>query len=452
MNIEAQSPNEKNNLKAVMSESWAIGWPMTLIMFFEFLIGLTDVYVAGRFGKEVQAAYGVAFQLYFVFIIIGIAFSVGSVSVISRLFTSEHKEEFKSAVNSSFIASAILGICFTLLGVVFSRNMISLLGIPQTLKSYAGAFLTIYSMGFLFDYILLNTNGTLRACKMIKKSLLTMAVVCFLNIILDFTLALHTPLGFRGIAIATVISLATGALINIVYVRKLIRITFEFSKPIIKKILSISWPSGVLQVVWQLGVVALFLILNALPKNNVEVMAAFTNGLRIESAIFLPAFAFNMAAAVLVGNLLGKNKKDEALRIGAATAGLGVFVIIILTLVVLFNAKSIAFLLSDNPVVIEECIKYIYISLGFEAFMAWGIILGGGLNGAGDTKSVMFIVCGTLWLIRIPLAFYLGISSGFGPVGVWWAMNISIFIQAVLMSVRYFRKKWLHSAVHVLPQ
>jgi len=37
----------------------------------------------------------------------------------------------------------------------------------------------------------------------------------------------------------------------------------------------------------------------------VEILAAFTAGLRIESAIFLPAFAFNMANAVIVGNLLG---------------------------------------------------------------------------------------------------------------------------------------------------
>ena len=181
-------------------------------------------------------------------------------------------------------------------------------------------------------------------------------------------------------------------------------------------------------------------------------MAAFTNGLRIESAIFLPAFAFNMANAVLVGNFLGKNKKEEAVHMGAATAGLGVFIIIILTLIVLFSAKTAAFLLSNNPVVIEECIKYLYISLMFEPFMAWGIILGGGLNGAGDTKSVMLIVCGTLWLIRIPLAFIFGISLGFGAIGVWWAMNVSIFVQAVLMSVRFFTKKWLVNSERVIPQ
>jgi putative MATE family efflux protein len=444
--------NDNNRFKTIIAESWSIGWPMTLIMFFEFLIGLTDVYVAGRFGKEVQAAYGIAFQLYFIFIIIGIAFSVGSVSVISRLFTSDKKDDFRHAVNSSFIASGLMGICFTLFGVAFAGKIIGMLGIPETLKVYATAFLTIYSAGFFFDYILLNTNGTLRACKLIKKSLWTMAIACSLNVVLDFVLAFYTPLGFRGIAVATVISLFAGAVLNINYVMRIVKISFEISLPIIKKILSISWPSGVLQVVWQLGVMAIFLILNALPRNNVEVMAAFTNGLRIESAIFLPAFAFNMANAVLVGNFLGKNKKEEAVHVGAATAGLGVFLIIILTLAVLFNAKSAAFLLSNNPVVIEECIKYLYISIIFEPFMAWGIILGGGLNGAGDTKSVMLIVCGTLWLIRIPLAFIFGISLGFGAIGVWWAMNASIFVQAVLMSVRFFTKKWLINSEQVIPQ
>jgi putative MATE family efflux protein len=345
-----------------------------------------------------------------------------------------------------------LGLFFTILGIIFAKKIINVLGMPNMLKGYASAFLIIYSAGFFFDYILLNTNGTLRACKLIKKSLWTMAIVCVLNVALDFALAFHTPLGFRGIAVATVVSLFVGAALNINYVRKIIRLSFEFSLPIIKKILSISWPSGVLQIVWQLGVMAIFLILNAFKHNNVEIMAAFTNGLRIESAIFLPAFAFNMANAVLVGNFLGKNKKEEAVHMGAATAGLGVFIIIILTLIVLFSAKTAAFLLSNNPVVIEECIKYLYISLMFEPFMAWGIILGGGLNGAGDTKSVMLIVCGTLWLIRIPLAFIFGISLGFGAIGVWWAMNVSIFVQAVLMSVRFFTKKWLVNSERVIPQ
>ncbi len=82
---------------------------MTLIMFFEFLIGLTDIYIAGRIGKEVQATYGFAVQLYLIFIILANALTVGTVSVVSRLFTSENKEELNRAVFSSFVAAAIAG-------------------------------------------------------------------------------------------------------------------------------------------------------------------------------------------------------------------------------------------------------------------------------------------------------------------------------------------------------
>ena len=44
-----------DDIACFVSRSWELAWPMTLIMFFEFLISLTDVYVAGRIGKEMSA-------------------------------------------------------------------------------------------------------------------------------------------------------------------------------------------------------------------------------------------------------------------------------------------------------------------------------------------------------------------------------------------------------------
>jgi Na+-driven multidrug efflux pump len=89
--------------------------------------------------------------------------------------------------------------------------------------------------------------------------------------------------------------------------------------------------------------------------------------------------------------------------------------------------------------------KYIYISMISEPFMAWGIILGGGLNGAGDTRSVMIRVALSVWFVRIPLSYIFVVLFGFGPISVWWSMNISQFVQAFLMSKRYFGREWLFS-------
>lgn len=116
----------------------------------------------------------------------------------------------------------------------------------------------------------------------------------------------------------------------------------------------------------------LFLILGLMPRHNIEIMAAFTNGLKIESAVFLPAFAFSMSCAVIVGNLLGEGRREEAVRAGIVSACLGACLVALLSLMILFNASIIAPFLSDNIIVIRQSLTYIYISLIAEPLMAWG--------------------------------------------------------------------------------
>jgi len=412
-------------------------------MVFEFLIGLTDVYIAGKVSKEIQATYGFVIQLYFVLIVIANALTVGTVSVVSRLYTSGDKTELNKAVFSSVMASAGAGIVLAIAGIFFSPTIIKYLNIPEELKHFAVPFIKIYAMGLLFHYLLINCNGILRSCQMVKRSLKTMALVCGFNIALNFFLVFHTPLGFRGIAAATASSVFIGSMINLVYVRNIMAGMKYFSLNLVKKMIDIGWPIGLLQVLWQLGSMVLYLILSALPEHRIETLAALTAGLRIESIIYLPVFGFNMANAVIVGNLLGEKKKEDAFQSGIMTMALGVCIVTLMVVIVILNARWIASFLSSDAIVIRESVKYIYISMISEPFMAWGIILGGGLIGAGDTRSVLIRVALSVWLIRIPLAYIFVVLLGFGAVSVWWSMNISQFVQAFVMSKRYFNREWL---------
>jgi len=434
---------KSENLRSFVSRSWSISWPITVIMFFEFLIGLTDVYIAGRVSKEVQATYGFVIQLYFILIVIANALTVGTVSVVSRLFTSNKREELTEAIFSSLVTTAVAGMVLAVAGILLTPELISFLNIPETLKELSIPFINTYAIGLLFHYVLINSNGILRSCYMVKKSLKTMALVCMINILLNFFLVFHTPLGFRGIALATASSVFIGSWVNLFHVKVLVGHGKKFSLRTVEKMAFIGWPIGLLQVLWQLSSMVLFLILSTLPEQRVEILAALTTGLRIESAIYLPAFAFNMANAVIVGNLLGEKKEEEALRSGVVTAAIGVAIVAVMAIAVVLNARWIASLLSGNEVVIRESTKYLYISMLSEPFMAWGIILGGGLNGAGDTRSVLISVALSIWLVRIPLSYVFVALFGFGAVSVWWSMNLSQIVQAFLISKRYFSKRWL---------
>lgn len=431
------------DIRSLISRSWSVSWPITVIMFFEFLIGLTDVYIAGRVSKEVQAAYGFVAQLYFVFIVVANALTVGTVSVVSRIFTSDDKEKLTEAIFSSIVATAMAGMVLSMASLLFTPELINLLNIPEALRQLSIPFIKVYAIGLLFHYLLINSNGILRSCNMVKNSLKTMTLVCITNIALNFILVFHTSLEFKGIALATASSVFIGSLVNMTYVNRIVGYKKKVSFTSVKDIVRIGWPMGLLQVLWQFSSMVLFLILSTLPENKVEILAALTTGLRIESAIYLPAFAFNMANAVIVGNLLGEKKKEDAFKSGIMTALIGFITVMLMVIAVVLNARSISSLLSLNQIVIHESTRYLYISMISEPFMAWGIILAGGLNGAGDTKSVLTRIAFSVWLVRIPLSYIFVTFFRFGPTSVWWAMNLSQFVQAFLISKRYFGKKWL---------
>jgi len=382
-------------------------------------------------------------QIYFIFTVIGNALTIGTVSVISRLCQEVDEQSYSRAVFSTVITTSLAGLALGVAGIFLTPMIFNFLSIPDVLKELGRPLAAIYAGGLIFHYILINTNGILRACKGIKKSLRTMAVVCVTNVGLNFFFVFYTPLGFKGIAFSTAVSVGIGSLWNLWLIKDFLIQTKKVAFDVIKKVTSIGWPSGLLQIIWQTASMVLFLILSALPENNIEIVAAFTNGLRIEAAIFLPAFAFNMSNAVVVGNLLGEKKANDAYKAGIITAAIGVVVVTILTIMMLFNARIIASILSKNGIVINETAKYLSICLISEPIMAWGVILSGGLNGAGDTKSVMIRVALSVWLVRIPLCYIFGVLLEFGAVAIWWSMNASLLVQAILISRRYFRKKWL---------
>lgn len=419
---------------------------MTLIMIFEFLIGMTDIYIAGKVGKEIQATYGFVIQIYFVFIIIANALTTGTVSVISRLFSTGDEKELGSAVFSTLLITAAAGVVFGIAGILLTPYIIDLAGIPRQLKPPGIALGQIYAAGLIFHYMLISINGILRSCKKVGLSLITMAVVCACNIGLNYFLVFFTPLGYKGIALSTAVSVLAGCTLNLRYVRLFVPFSaMVFAGRRVREIIRIGWPFGLSQAFWQVHSMALYLILSSLRHNSVEVLAAFSAGLRIESVVFLPAVAFNMAGAVITGNLIGEKRPGDAFRAGIVTMFMGVSIVVVISASMAMAAPWIAGKLSINPVVISEAVRYIYINMAGEPFMAIWIILAGALSGAGDTKSVMFVIVSSTWLVRVPLCYLFIIVLGSGPQAVWWTMVLSQFISAVLILKRYAGRKWLEA-------
>jgi MATE family multidrug resistance protein len=82
-----------------------------------------------------------------------------------------------------------------------------------------------------------------------------------------------------------------------------------------------------------------------------------------------------------------------------------------------------------------------------EPFMAISAILGGALQGAGDTRGTLKVIGISMWLIRLPLAWFFALVLHYGASGVWMAMVISMCIQGILMAARFHKGTWKNQKV-----
>jgi len=442
---------------SLWSNIWYISWPMMLIMFFQFLIGFTDIFVAGLISPEAQAAVGFSGQLLFLIIIIANAISIGTISLVSRNVGAGDFPRVLEISRQAVLFSMIVALCISLPGYFFCSDIVRLAGVPIEIRDMAGKFLKVFALSLGPNYLLIISNAVFRASGEIKKPLANMFAVCAVNALLDFALVFglypFPRLGYMGIAYATAFSVTAGTVLSLFFFTTgrwagFYKRPWRISGEIIKKILSVGWPAAMLQVSWNAGTIVLYSILGALGSTGVTALASFTNGIRTEAVVYLPAFALNMAASVLVGQNLGAGNPERAEKVGWKIAKAGVWLMCFMGLIIFVLAEQLSSLLTGDPAVLEETTRYLRINMISEPVMALSAILAGGLQGAGDTRGTMWIIITAMWIIRLPLAYLLALPLGYGAVGVWMAMITSMFVQGLLMSRRFRKGYWKTIRVH----
>ncbi len=430
---------------------WHMSWSMLLVMLFNFLVGLTDIYVAGFLGPEIQAVVGFVSELYFFIIIVANAISIGSVAMLSRAVGAGNIENAMNAARQSLLFGALCALALMTAGLLFYDQLRSLAGFPDKISDTAGEFFVIFALALVPNYIVIIANAIFRSGGEVRLTLAAMFFVSLINIVLDFFLVFglfsFDGIGYRGIAVSTAIAMTAGMIICMMLFRKsrwhgLFSGTWRISADLIRRIFTISWPMALLQVSWNAGNIVLYNILGRLHEGSITAMAAFTSGLRIEALIYLPVFALNMAASVLTGQNLGAGAPGRAEKTGWKISYIGVVFVSLMSLIIFIWADSVSFPIAKDRHVLEETVRYLRIMMFSEPLMALSLIMGGCLQGAGDTKGVMFVIVCSLWIIRLPLAYLLAVTAGYGASGVWMAMVISMCFQGTLMTLRFRKGRW----------
>lgn len=423
--------------------------PMLLGTVFQQLFTVVDSIVVGNFvGKEALAAVGASFPVIFVMVSMIIGLVMGTTVVISQYFGAGDLEKVKKAIDTMYIYSTIAGIISTIIGLLISEPLLRMLGLPANILPQAVLYLKIYLSGMLIFFGYNGTSAVLRGLGDSKTPLYFLIIATVANIILVLLFVAVFKWGIAGAAYATLVANAIAFGLAIYWLNKthkLIRIGIRglhFDREIFNQSIKIGLPTGIQQTLVAIGGLALMGIVN---KFGTNVIAGYSVASRLDSMALIPAMSFSQALSTFVGQNIGANKLDR-IRTGLiATLKMSGIVTIVTSLLIIFGGHLLMRLFTKDLEVIRIGDQYLTIISSFYFLFTLMFIFNGVLRGAGDTLIPMFFSLLSLWLVRIPVAWYL--SGKIGSAGIWWAIPIGWLIGLVLSFFYYKSGNWKKKAI-----
>jgi MATE family multidrug resistance protein len=146
------------------------------------------------------------------------------------------------------------------------------------------------------------------------------------------------------------------------------------------------------------------------------------------SLTFMVPLGISSAAAVRVGQELGRGDPLAARQAGWSAILLGVGFMSVSALVFVSFSRMLAELFSPDPEVIRVGSTLLLVAAAFQLFDGLQIVVTGALRGTGDTRTPMLANLGAYWFIGLPLGFVLCFKFGWGALGVWLGLCMGLVI------------------------
>ncbi len=423
--------------------------PMLIGNVFQQFYNIVDSLVVGNFlGKDALAAVGASFPVIFALISLIIGIATGATIIIAQYFGAKDYKNVKRAMDTMYIFTFIASIIVSITGIYFVEDIFRLLQLPEEILPQAKSYLTIYLGGMIVFFGFNGTSAILRGLGDSKTPLYFLIISSLVNIALDLLFILVFGWGVAGVALATVIAQGGAFVTAIIYLNKthsIINFSFKgwiFDWAIFIKSLKIGLPSGFQHTFVALGNMAIMGIVNTFGTN---IIAGYSVAWRIESLAAMFAMNFGMALTSFTGQNIGANRFDRVKKGFRSTLLMGSIASVVISLVVLTSGHHIMGFFTPDQLVVESGAQYLKIASPFYIVFSAMFIIGGVMRGAGDTLVPMFITIFSLWVVRIPLAFFL--SSFMGETGIWWAVPIGWLSGMILSYLYYITGRWKNKRV-----
>ena len=419
------------------------------------MVGLVDVYLAGRISASATAAVGLsAYVSWFVSLIV-MLIATGTTAVVARLEGAGDHAEANHFANQSLTLAAILGMIVCPLMYMLAPWFTAYCRLTGDAETIAVTYLRTEAFGHVAFSMTLVGCAAFRGVGNMRTPMVIFAAINVVNVVTSCGLVYGwgplPEVGVNGIVGGTVIARYLGAILTVIllvggkYGLRLHARELSLSLDRAARVLRIGIPAAADGAVMWMGQFVFIAIISRLapPPMGEAYFAAHIIAVRTEALTYLPAVAWAAATATMIGQALGAGDSRRAIRVGhegvmqCGLLSLGIAVFFFFGASLIYQQMS-----TDEAVRAAGTDPFRVLAL-LQPCMVVSIVYIGGLRGAGDTRYPLLITLVGAILIRVPLGYYFGVVCRGGLFGAWIGMFGDMIWRAVGATIRYHQAQWI---------
>lgn len=426
--------------------------PMMLEMMMESVFALVDLYFVGHLKESSFAiqTVGLTESVLTIMYSIAIGMSMAATAMVARRIGEKNPAKAALSGAQAITVSLILTLILSVLGVIFAKEILLLMGASEESAAYGKTFTQIMMGSSISIMLLFLINGIFRGAGNAAIAMKSLVVANVCNIILCPVLIkgwLGFPeMGLTGAAVATATGRSIGVLYQLYHLflgNGKIKMILKYFTPqfsLIKSLIKIAAP-GILQFVIASCSWIVLARLVAVTGGD-EGSAGYQTALRLMMFFMLPAWGLSNAAATLVGQNLGAGNSKKAEDSVMKTVWFNVIYMAFVSMIFFFTGDYLASFFTESEEVMRIAKTAMHIMAAGFVFYGVGMVMMNAFNGSGDTMTPTWINLFGFWLFQIPLAYALSQYFKLNETGVFIAIPVAETLITVVSFIIFKKGKW----------
>lgn len=413
------------------------------------LIGTVNTFMLSRISDQASAAVGVANQIMTLIIIAATIIASGSAIVINQYLGAGKRREAAQIVMNSLTISAVIGLILSFTVVIFSSDMLRLMGLEDELVNIASIYLKIVGTSCVIQFVSSSISTYFRCY---EKPLVAMIVIVFTNILNAlgcWGVVSGLFAGFledvSGIATVRLFSETCGLVLIIAILLKQdwglhIKDLFLMKKVYVMQILKLGFMSGVEGICYNTAQLISTSFITGLPS---VVLSAKVYVQTVNTYTYVAGQSVGLSAQIMTGHMIGADEKERAYKFVNKSWFLVLGFNVLFSLLFFLNAKHIIGIFTDSEEIIAIARMLFLIDIFTCIARSLNHTFNFGLRSAGFIFWPMIIAAISILSIQIGMAYTTSVHLGMGILGIWIAQTTDEWIRGLTACIFWLKKKWM---------